>query len=269
MDRVKLDIINNIKGIQENVAEIKDTLLPKKKQIISDRMIALITMIIAAIALVVSLYAMYTSNKLSTNNSALNFTYENITIKEPDPEQGIAVNTHDIYANQGTMELSIDINVISGQIESLYLVQKQNDEFIFSLLNNEGIQDHFSGTERYSLNIFLDMEKKAEYENIPIGTGQLYILSVDINGKISIDTIQIIGQIYQEFKNNTVMIYGVDAKYTFRYLKNNKLITLNGQDDFEDGWVNLSDKYLDIIGETDIKGIEEDITLIKEKYSKY
>ena len=46
LDRVKLDIINNIKGIQENVAEIKDTLLPKKKQIISDRMIALITMII-------------------------------------------------------------------------------------------------------------------------------------------------------------------------------------------------------------------------------
>lgn len=244
-------------------------MLPKKKQIISDRMIALITMIIAAIALVVSLCAMSTSNKLAINNSALNFTYENINIIEPDPEQGIPVNTHDIYANQGTMELCIDIKVISGQIESLYLVQKRNGKFIFSLLNNEGIQDHFSGTKRYSLNIFLEMEKKAEDGNMPVGMGQLYILSVDINGNINIDTIQIVGHIYQEFKNDKVMVYGIDAKYTFRYLKNNKLITLNGQDDIEEGWVNMSDKYLDIIGNTDVNGIEEDITMIKERYSKY
>lgn len=167
------------------------------------------------------------------------------------------------------MELCIDIKVISGQIESLYLVQKRNGKFIFYLLNNEGIQDHFSGTKRYSLKMFLDMEKMAEYENMPIGMGQIYILSVDINGKIKIDTIQIIGHIFQEFKNNKITIYGTDGKYTFRYLKNNKLITLKEKDDVDEGWVNLSNKYLDIMEETDLNKIEKDIVMIKEEYSKY
>ncbi len=131
MDRVKLEtIINNVKGIQENVVEIKGILLSKKKQIISDRMIALITMIIAAIALVVSLRAMSTSNKLATNNSALNFTYENIYTKS------IIDDTFTITAGidkdtKGVLTIYIDTKVISGQIRSLYIISKKNDEFMF------------------------------------------------------------------------------------------------------------------------------------------
>lgn len=99
---------------------------------------------------------------------------------------------------------------------------------------------------------------------------QLYILSVDINGKINIDTIQIIGPIIKELNNKTLKVYGVTPDYTFRYLKNNKLITLNHDKNFDEGWINLTDKYINLIEEeTSIKNIEEDVSKIKEKYSKY
>lgn len=124
-------------------------------------MLSVFSLVLAFISLLVAGYATYSSNKLAINNSALNFIYENINIEGMDPAEGIKVSVKDIgVQSQGGFKLYIDTKVISGQIESLYLVQKQNDEFIFTLLNNEGIQDKFSGIKKYNAEIFLEMEKK-------------------------------------------------------------------------------------------------------------
>lgn len=235
--------------------------------------------------LVVSFIAMYTSYKISTNNSALNFTYENIEIlgiDEGKSEKKVVITGKDLLSGSPTLgntEICIDTKVITGQIDSIYLIQKRNNHFIFSLLNNE-IQDKSSGTKKYKSKIFFEMDKLTEYKEnnghkeLPIGMAQMYILSVDINKKINIDVIQIIGQIAVDIVDKHITIYSPGEDYAFRYLKNNKLVTFYNYDiadnnDINEGWVNLTDKYLDITPETDIKVIEEDIAAIKDLYSKF
>lgn len=273
--KMKLEsVANNLKKIEMYVndilIEIKHRNVPPNRKIISDRLLSVLTLVVAVISLLVACYATYTSNKLSINNSALNFTYKNIGLESIYGEKFI-LNVGNDIGTQGAIKINIETSVISGQIKSLYLVRKQNEEFRFILLNNEGIQDKFSGIGKYTVNTFIDIEKKIEYENKDIGIANMYILSEDINGQIEVDTIQIVGSIVMEYddENHCYNVNFNNVDYSFRYLKNNKLITLHGKDDVKDGWVNLSDKDLDIIEEIDIKKIEEDIAMIKEKYAKY
>lgn len=116
------------------------------------------------------------------------------------------------------------------------------------------------------------MEKIAEDKNGDIGKANLYILSEDINGQVGIDAIQIVGPIILEYNEETDYTIKVDfenPEYSFRYLKNNKLITLCDKKDDNEEWINVSDRYLEFIKETDIQEIEKDINMIKERYSRY
>ncbi len=136
-------------------------------------------------------------------------------------------------------------------------------------MNNEGIQDKYSGIKKYSKQILFDMDKIDE----DIGRANFYILSEDINGQVDIDAIQIVGPIISEYdeetNNHQIKVDFKNPDYMFRYLKNNQLITLNDKNYANNGWVNLSDRYLKYVEETNIQEIEKDITMIREKYSKF
>lgn len=273
------NIDKNIKKIESHGAKIKNELtrknLPKKKYTIAD----VLPIVIALFSFFIACYSVYSSNKLSINNSSLNFVYKKIDIITPKEKVPIHVAPGD-KNDQGAMDICVSTEVISGQIASLYLIQKQNDNFVFTLLN-EDVQDKYSKIKEYNAEIFLDLKEKGQYKDKPIGEGILYILSEDIHGKIDIDVIQIIGFIVKKYTVDesgeiTVMVYQPSEDYSFRYLKNNKLVTLDDKyeinDNIDDNWINLSDTYLDIIEnlkETDFKTIKEDISAIREKYSDY
>lgn len=172
-----------------------------------------------------------------------------------------SISVGEDIGTQSVMKIHIDTKVISGQIKSLYVIQKRNNEYNFILLNNGEVQDKFSGVKKYKTNLLIDMEQKTDYDSNNIGIGQLYILSEDLNGKIEIDVIQIIGSINwirNDELNYTINVDFNNPEYTFRYLKNNYLVTLNNNNE---GWVNLSNKYLDIVEKADVKRIEEDISM--------
>lgn len=269
---------NKINKIDKSVDQIKEKIDHQNKFKIKNKYvdINILTLMVSIATLFVSFMAMYTSNKISTNNSALNFTYENIDVIGMDATKDLTFKGFEIISSPylGGGEIQIDIKVLSGQIKSLYLVEKRDNDFIFYLLNDK-VQDKFSKIKRYKTKKFFGMNKIAEYKTdnehdpLLIGVAQLYILSVDANDKINIDTIQVIGTIITKLENKEIMIYGADFEYTFRYLKNNKLITLNDINNIDEGWVNLSNKYLDLVKETNFTDIEDDIAMIKEKFSRY
>lgn len=266
---------NKINKIDKIVYEIKEKIEHQSKIRIGHKFLDFnyLNFAVAFATLVVSFIAMYTSYKISTNNSALNFTYENIDIEPFIGEEGFFFNVGTDVGYHGLIKINIKTKVISGQIKSLYLIQKVNHEFQFKLLNNEKIQDKFSGTEKYSEKVHIDMKKETENQKVNIGKGQLYILSEDQNGKIDIDVIQLIGPINIEYDDDSsdyrLCVDFDNPDYTFLYLKNSKLITLSNNTESEEEWVNLSNRYSEYIKETNIDEIEQDIAIIKERYSRY
>lgn len=266
-------IDNNVKKIEKHTEDIlnekKQQNIPKKKNIVSDKILTLLTVLISFISLIVAAIAAYSSNKLAINNSALIFSFENIDIKTINGKDGIKVNVGKNADTQGCAKIYIDVKVKSGQIASLYLIQEQNGEFIFNLLNDKEIQDKSSGIKSYSVAAYFDMEEKETTSNILFGMAQFYILSEDMNGKISIDVIQISGPIIKKSNGNTILVNLIDTEYSFRYLKNNKLVTLYNNDNINEEWVNLTDLYPDAPKETNIEKIKNDIAIIKEMYSTF
>ena len=224
----------------------------------------------AIISLIVAIKAFESSKKIGINNSALSFSYQSVNIEKLTTKEGIEIVIGGSKRTRGGAKLKIDVKVESGQMASLYLIEKNGEKLEFELLNSENIQNRFSGIKTYEVNAYFDMEKKEKIKNIKMGMGQLYVLAEDLNGQVYIDVIQIIGPIIQESDEmNIAQVYDNYAEYSFRYLKNNKLITLNENDDFDKEWVELTDTYPESLKETNIEKIEEDISMIREKYSKY
>lgn len=267
------NINNNVEKIESYTKKISDTLKnnnTSKKSIISVNALTLLTVIISFMSLIVACFAMYSSNKLAINNSSLIFTIENIYIRTLSGKDGLLVNVGENGIAQGGAKIYIDIKVESGQIASLYLVQEQDCKFIFSLLNEKGIQDKSSGIRSYCVDTYFDMEEKESIDDSLFGTSQLYILSEDINGKISIDVIQVNGPIIKKrTDDNNIVVNLIETEYSFRYLKNNKLITLYNKDSIDEEWVNLTDLYPNVPKETNIEKIENDFAIIKEMYAAF
>lgn len=274
-------IESNLEKIETNVKEIKNTLddSKAKETVKSSRKILkyILTSIVpiaslgvAIISLIVAIKAFESSKKIGINNSALSFSYQSVNIEKLTTKEGIEIVIGGSKRTRGGAKLKIDVKVESGQMASLYLIEKNGEKLEFELLNSENIQNRFSGIKTYEVNAYFDMEKKEKIKNIKMGMGQLYVLAENLNGQVYIDVIQIIGPIIQESDEmNTAQVYDNYAEYSFRYLKNNKLITLNENDDFDKEWVELTDTYPESLKETNIEKIEEDISMIREKYSKY
>lgn len=170
---------------------------------------------------------------------------------------------------QGGAEISIDVKVISGQIASLYLIQKHKGEFVFTLLNDGEIQEKGSKIKTYETDLYFDMQKKGEFESILIGSGRVYMLSEDMNGQVYIDAIQIVGPILEDSSNGNVNIYDLGADYEFNYLKNSKLVTIHDDSSIGEGWVSYKDIYPSSYKTISVEELEHDFETIKEIYSRY
>lgn len=250
--------INKIMKVEEDKTKCQN----KSKVFLKNNFINIISLLVAVVAL-------YTSYEIGINNSALNFTYKTVDIKKVSFKDRVEFEVREEEIIRGGAKIDLKVDVISGQISSLYLIYKKNGKFVFELLNNGEIQDKRSGDKSYKTDSYFDMEKRAEINGVQMGMGQLYILSENLNGQVSIDTIQITGPIIQETIGDIQQVYDNDIEYGFRYLKNNKLITLSDNNNEDEGWVNLTDSYPDVLKETNIEKIEDDIAIIKEKYSRY
>lgn len=225
--------------------------------------------LINIISISVAVVALYTSNKIAINSSALNFTYKNVDIEKVSFKEPVEIEVGKNGVVKGGAKIDFGVDVISGQISSLYLIYKKDGEFVFELLNNGEIQNKSSGVKSYNAEVYFDMEKRVDINGIPMGFGQLYVLSEDLNGQVNIDIIQIVGPVINEEVNGVQELYDNNAEYGFRYIKNNRLITLYDNTNADDEWINLTDSYPDVLKETDVEKIEEDIEKIREKYSKY
>lgn len=191
------------------------------------------------------------------------------SIKTKTTKEGIMFEVSDETIVQGGAEITIDVKVNSGQIVSLYLVQKHKGEFVFTLLNDGAIQDKGSKTKSYETDLYFDMQKKEEIDNILIGSGRVYMLSEDINGQIYIDAIQIVGPILEESVNGNVKIYDAGADYEFSFIKNNQFVTIQDDHNIGGGWVSYKNMYPSRLKTIDIEELEHDLATIKEIYSRY
>lgn len=195
-------IETNLEKIETNVKEIKNTLDDSKTKEkvklfrkIRPLIVPIASLIVAIISLIVAIKAFESSEKIGINNSALSFSYQSVNIEKVTTKEGIEIVIGGSKRTRGGAKLKIDVKVESGQMASLYLIEKNGENFEFELLNSENIQNRFSGTKTYEVNAYFDMEKREEIKNIKMGMGQLYVLAEDLNGQVYIDVIQIIGPI--------------------------------------------------------------------------
>jgi len=164
-------IESNLEKIETNVKEIKNTLddSKAKETVKSSRKILkyILTSIVpiaslgvAIISLIVAIKAFESSKKIGINNSALSFSYQSVNIEKLTTKEGIEIVIGGSKRTRGGAKLKIDVKVESGQMASLYLIEKNGEKLEFELLNSENIQNRFSGIKTYEVNAYFDMEKK-------------------------------------------------------------------------------------------------------------
>ncbi len=85
--------------------------------------------------------------KIGINNSALSFfSYQSVNIEKlTTKKEGIEIVIGGSKRTRGGAKLKIDVKVESGQMASLYLIEKNGEKLEFELLNSENIQNRFSG----------------------------------------------------------------------------------------------------------------------------
>ncbi len=254
---------------QQNGIKGKKIKINVNKEKFFDRMAIYLPIIISLISLWVAWLAMYTSNALAINNSALNFSYEQFSVKPKDIKEGIEFEVSEETITQGSLKIRIDVKVISGQIASLYLIQNHKEEFVFTLLNDGEIQNKSSKVKSYETDMNFDMQVKGEYEGTLIGSGWVYVLSEDMSGQVFIDAIQIVGPVFEESANGKTNLYVSDADYEFNYIKNNKLVTIHDDCSIGEGWISYRNVYPSEFKTINVEELEHDLETIKEIYSRY
>lgn len=178
----------------------------------------LISLLLAAIALVLSSVISFRANNISIYAAPLNYTYETLKFTSARPGGEFTVAEEGITNQNYSVGVNLPFTLSSGQINSIYVCTVYGNQVDnFMLLNEKPLKARNSFQLEFS--IAINAQDADGWTEIP-----LYFLVVDNQGQIYIDFYQFVCKDVLA-QNDSGFSINLNPQYAYRVIKYNQIIS--------------------------------------------